>query len=101
MGSGHAFGPHRIVPGDYRRAIGGGKRRKRRFDPRERRIAVDMCEQRFDAGYQRPAVEQFADGDRGVEGRRVALRPGARAQIGVEIGGRRDAAGEIAALVPR
>ena len=94
--SGHALGPHRVVAGDHRGAVGGGKRRERRLHPCQRRIAMNMSEQRLDAGDQRPAVEQLADGDRRSSAAASPCAPGARAQIGVEIGGRRDAAGEIA-----
>ena len=55
---------------------------------------MDMGEQRLDAGDQRLAVEQFADGNRRFKRRRIALTPGARAQVGIEVGGGRNAAGE-------
>ena len=52
--SGHPFGPHRVVAGDDRGAVGGRERRERRLHPRQRRIAMDMREQRLDA--RRPAA---------------------------------------------
>ena len=92
-----ALAAHLIVARDRGRPVAGGERRERRLHPRQRRIAMDVREQRLHAGDQRLAVEQLADGDGRIEGGLVALGPGQLAEIGVEVGGRRDAAGEGAA----
>ena len=96
-----ALAAHLVVAGDHGGAVAGRERRERRLHPRQRRIGVDVRQQRLHAGNQRLAVEQLADRDRGVERGLVALAPGALAEIGVEVGGRRDAAGEGAVRARR
>ena len=56
-----------------------------------------MREQRLYARNQLLAVEQLADGHGGIEGAGVAIAPCPRAQVGIEVGRRGDAAGEGAA----
>ena len=58
---------------------------------------MNMCEQRLHARDEWLAVEQLADGDSRIERGRIAPAPGPRAEISIEIGGRGDAPGEIAA----
>ena len=58
---------------------------------------MNMSEQRLHAWDQGLAVEQLADRDSRVERGRIALAPGPCAKIGIEIGGRGDAPGEVAA----
>src|SRR5262249_53123898 len=53
-----------------------------------------MRERGLDPRDQLLAVEQLADRDRRLERGGIAALPGARAEVGVEIGGGRDAAGE-------
>src|SRR5262249_60047771 len=97
LASGHALGSHRIVPGDDRCSICGGEGRQRGSHPRQARLAMDMSEQRLHAWDQGLAVEQLADRDSRVERGRIALAPGLRAKVSIEISGRGDAAGEVAA----
>ncbi len=93
---GHALGSHRVMTGDHRRAVGGRERCQRRLHPCQAGVAMDMSKQCFDAGDERLAVEQFADRDCCVERDGITLTPGSRAEVGVDIGGRRNAAGENA-----
>src|SRR5262249_25188511 len=65
-----------------------------RVDPRPGRVAMDMGEERLHPRNERLAVEQLADGDGGIERAGIGAAPCPRAQVGVEIGGRGDAAGE-------
>ena len=72
-----ALAAHLVVARDRGRPVAGGERRERRLHPRQRRIAMDVRQQRLHAGHQRLAVEQLADGDGGIERGLVALAPGA------------------------
>src|SRR5512139_3573488 len=90
--SGHPFGSNRVVACDHRSTLSCREWCQRRPYACKPRIAMDMSEQRLHARHQRLSVKQLADCNRRVERSGVALTPRARAQIGVEIGGRRDAA---------
>ena len=57
----HALAAHLVVAGDHAGAVGGRERRERRLDPRQRRIGVDVREQRLDAG-DRAACRRTACG---------------------------------------
>src|SRR5262245_27532378 len=73
--SGHALGPHAVVPRGCSHPVGGCERSKRWLDPRPGRIAVDMGQGRLHAGHELLAVEQLADRHRYIERRGVATVP--------------------------
>ena len=84
----------RLIPGDDGRPVGRRKRRQRRLDARPSRLAMYMGEQRLDAGDQRLAVEQLADRNRFGQRCSITRTIEAGAEIGIEIGGGRDATRE-------
>src|SRR5262249_55051440 len=66
---------------------------ERRLHPRPGGIAMDMGEGCLHPGNELLAVEQLADADGRRERAGIATAPGARAEVGIEVGGGGDAAG--------
>src|ERR1700739_1972512 len=95
-GSGDAFSPNGVIAGNRGRAVGGWISEQRRGNACPLRVAVDMRKQRFYSRHQRLPVEQFADRGRFGESGGIARTVSTRAKIGIEIGGRGNAAGERA-----
>src|SRR5262245_37976533 len=93
--SGHALGTDRIVSCDDGSAVGRRERCQRRPYPRQARVAMNVRKQRLHAWYEWLAVKELANSHGRIKRFGVAFTPCSRAQVGVEICGRRNAAGEI------
>src|SRR5262249_35919469 len=77
--------PQTVIARRHGCLLACGEGAERRLDPRPGRVAMDMGEERLHPRNERLAVEQLADGDRGIERSRIAAAPYPRAQVGVEI----------------
>ena len=90
----YALRPRLIVPGNDRGTVGGRKYGQRRHHLRPGEIIMDVSEESLHARHQSAALEQFADRHCRIQRRPVATVIGLGTQVRIDVGGRRDAAGE-------